>query len=53
MSNYVEYIVKLNKGAYGVVLLTTENNNQLSRLCFWGDYFKRLFNNPKKEQVID
>lgn len=50
--DHVEYIVKLNKGAYGVVNLAPEGKDKLSLLCFWGDYFKRLFNTPNKDQLI-
>lgn len=53
MPDYVEYIVKLDKGYYGVVNLMPEGKNKVSLLCYWGDYFKRLQNIPNKNHVMD
>lgn len=44
MPDYVEYIVKLDHGYYGVVNLMQKGNDKVSLLCYWGDYFKRLQN---------
>lgn len=52
MPDYVEYIVKLDRGYYGVVNLMAESSNKVSLLCYWGDYFKRLQNIPNKDKVM-
>lgn len=35
MPDYVEYIVKLDHGYYGVVNLMPEGANKVSLLCYW------------------
>lgn len=52
MPDYVEYIVKLDHGYYGVVNLMPEGKNKVTLLCYWGDYFKRLQNIPNKDKVV-
>lgn len=52
MPDYVEYIVKLDHGYYGVVNLLPEGKDKVSLLCYWGDYFKRLQNIPNKDKVM-
>lgn len=53
MPDYVEYIVKLDKGYYGVVNLMPEGKDKVSLLCYWGDYFKRLQNISDKTHVME
>lgn len=52
MPKYVEYIVKLDHGYYGVVNLMPEGKDKVTLLCYWGNYFKRLLNIPNKEKVM-
>lgn len=52
MPDYVEYIVKLDHGYYGVVNLMPDGDGKVSLLCYWGDYFKRLQNIPNKDNVM-
>lgn len=53
MPDYVEYIVKLDHGYYGVVNLMSEGKDKVSLLFYWGDYFKRLQNIHNKDKVMD
>lgn len=52
MPDYVEYIIKLDRGYCGVVNLMPEGGNKVSLLCYWDDYFKRLQNIPNKDKVM-
>ena len=53
MPDYVEYIVKLDHGYYGIVNLMPEGKDKVTLLCYWGSYFKRLQNIPNKNKVMD
>lgn len=50
MPDYVEYIVKLDHGYYGVVNLMPEGINKVSLLCFWGRLFQTLTEYSKQKQ---
>ena len=52
MPDYVEYIIKLDRGYYGIVNLMTEGVNKCSLLCYWGNYFGRIHDISNKDKVM-
>lgn len=45
-------IVKLQAGLYGVVTIIPENKSEVSLICSWGTYFKRIQNCKEPENVL-
>ncbi|MDO5446311.1 MAG: hypothetical protein Q4F34_00855 [Prevotellaceae bacterium] len=52
MPDYVEYIIKLDHGYYGVINLMAEGVERCSLLCYWGRYFDSLHMIPNKDRVM-
>ena len=52
MPDYVEYIIKLDRGYHGIVNLMAEGVNKCSLLCYWGNYFDWLHNIANKDKVM-
>ncbi|WP_044262417.1 hypothetical protein [Bacteroides timonensis] len=50
--DYIEYVVKISKGTYGIVNLIVTNSKQVSLFCSWGNYFDRVNNHDDPNKLF-
>lgn len=50
--DYIEYVVKLNKGTYGIINLIVTGSKQVSLFCSWGNYFDRVHNHEDSDKLF-
>lgn len=49
---YIEYVVKLSKGTYGIVNLIASGPQQVSLFCSWGSFFDRVNHHQDTNQLF-
>lgn len=50
--DYIEYVVKLSKGTYGIVNLIVTGSKQVFLFCSWGNYFDRVNNHGDTNKLF-
>lgn len=49
---YIEYVIKLNKGTYGIVNLIVSGPQQVTLFCSWGNYFDRVNHHQDTDKLL-
>lgn len=50
--DYIEYVIKLNKGTFGIINLIVTGPKQVSLFCSWGNYFDRVHNHEDPDKLF-